>query len=51
VERAARVRLIAQQLRDLAARLDSDDDSRDRASAMKSEAQELRKLASQVERL
>jgi hypothetical protein len=51
VERAARCRLIAQQLRDTADRLDSYVARDDRASALENEAKALRNLASQVERL
>ena len=51
VERAARYRLIAQQLRDIAGRLDSCDDNLELAAGLKSEAQLLRTLASKVERL
>ena len=51
VERAARSRLIAQQLRDIAGRLDSCDDNLELAAGLKSEAQQLRTLASKVERL
>jgi hypothetical protein len=51
VERAARSRLIAQQLRDIAGRLDSCDDNLKLAAGLKNEAQQLRTLASQVKRL
>jgi hypothetical protein len=51
VERAARSRLIAQQLRDIAGRLEARDDSLKLAAGLENEAQQLRTLASQVERL
>jgi hypothetical protein len=51
VERAARSRMIAQQLRDIAGRLDACDDNLELAAGLKNEAQQLRTLASQVERL
>ena len=51
VERAARSRLIAQQLRDIAGCLDSCDDNLKLAAGLKNEAQQLRSLARQVERL
>lgn len=51
VERAARCRLIAQELRDIAGRLDSYEDNPRLDTALKNEAQQLRSMASQVERL
>jgi hypothetical protein len=51
VERAARSRLIAQQLREIAGRLDACDDNVKLAAGLTNEAQQLRTLASQVERL
>jgi hypothetical protein len=51
VERAARSRLIAQQLRGIAGRLEARDDSLKLAAGLENEAQQLRTLASQVERL
>ena len=51
VERAARCRLIAQELREIAARLDSYEDRAKLATALKNEAEQLRTMASQVERL
>jgi hypothetical protein len=50
VERAARCRLIAQQLRAVATRLDSEVHP-DRATAHKNDAVELRAVAEQVEKL
>ena len=51
VERAARCRLIAEQLRDMAARLESHEVQADRATGLRNEAGRLRTLAGQVERL
>jgi hypothetical protein len=51
VERAARCRLIGEQLRDMAARLGAVDVGSGRAVALEKEARELRAIASQVERL
>jgi hypothetical protein len=51
VERAARSRLIAQQLCDIAGRLEARDGNLKLAAGLENEAQQLRALASQVERL
>ena len=51
VERAARCRLIAEQLNDMAARLESHEVQGDQARALRNEAGRLRTLAGQVERL
>ena len=51
VERTARCRLIAKQLRELATRLDSYEIRSDRPIALGNEARELRALAIQVETL
>jgi len=51
VERTARCRLIAKQLRELATRLDSYEIRSDRPIALGNAARELRALAIQVETL